>query len=131
MNLFNKAIEIENKDFNLLSEEELLVLNYWNTYREANLYYNLMMSAYSPELAVTYATKGKLAASKAVTFENKLNLQNAPTATILMGNFGKTPSPKVDAKLKLLDKLLLTGQITKTVYNQKCREVMLNKPKSA
>lgn len=69
--------EIENKNLDKLSESELLILNYWNTYREANLYYELMVSCINQnliDLALSYAAKGKIASTQALAFQNKLKL---------------------------------------------------------
>ena len=192
MNLCNKINEIENKEFSKLTAEELLTWNYYNTYREANLYYELMLACVDSnmkELALIYANKGKLAATKAITLNSKILLIHAENNTselqatlnrdcqVLHRNvddatrtlnystdFGnvighisppkietdnlqaikvklesvglsidKTADPKkqINTSLKILDRLLLTGQISQKVYNQKCREVMLKKPKSA
>lgn len=198
MIIAEQIAEIENKRFDKLSETELLLLNYWNTYKEANLYYGLMVACIKqdlPDLCVTYATKGKLAATQALTLQSKLKLHQAASktddfadliknqendlkdnldgATKTMhhlqtkGEFGNviqiipevkakdkvqdsleavraklastglkikddaTPAQKANVSLKILDNLLLTGQISQKVYNQKCRQIMLKKPKSA
>lgn len=195
MDLCKRVAEIENKDFSKLSEEELIIWNYYNTYKEANLYYELMVSCINTnmkDLAMVYAEKGKLASTRAITLNSKLTLLQATdkaadlgnilkrdcevlqnnvdgvTKTIhhlaVTGDFGniieKIPAPakktnhlesvrlklaedgftvpenadpkkQANASLKILDRLLLTGQISQKVYNQKCREIMLKKPKSA
>lgn len=198
MIIAEKIAEIENKHFDKLSQSELLLLNYWNTYKEANLYYGLMVACIKqnlPDLGLSYAGKGKLAATQALALQSKLKLQEAVnktedfseliktqeadlnnnlegvTKTIhhlqTKDEFGNviqiipeakvkdkgqesleairsklastglkikenaTPSEKANVGLKILDNLLLTGQISQKVYNQKCREIMLKKPKSA
>jgi hypothetical protein len=198
MIIAEKIAEIENKHFEKLSESELLLLNYWNTYKEANLYYGLMVACIRqnlPDLGLSYAGKGKLAATQALALQSKLKLNEAVskfndfaelfktqetdlndhlegvTKTIhhleTKGEFGNviqiipeakpkdkskdtleavraklaasglkvkenaTPAQAANVGLKILDNLLLTGQISQKVYNQKCREIMLKKPKSA
>jgi hypothetical protein len=200
MVLHQRVLEIENKDFHTLTEEELVIYNYWNTYKEANLYYSLMVSCIDKnmkDLGLVYANKGKISALKALALQSKIAVLTAAnksedlshmlsenadtlkdnfdgaTRTIVQletkGEFGnvieiiakpvktlalKTKSPvelakskleaqglaipedatpveKANVSLKILDSLFLTGQISQSVYNKKCREVMLKKPKSA
>lgn len=192
---FDKIAEIENKDFDKLSEQELLIYNYWNIYKEANLYYKLMTSCIEKnlsDLGFMYAKKGKVAATMAMTLYSKVKLNMAQdkyddftamfkedevvitnniqgtTKTVEIfentGTFGNVleliakPTiikqeldpkkieqlknellkikldndiAKANASLKILDKLLLTGQISANTYNKKCIEIMRNKPKSA
>jgi hypothetical protein len=51
--------EVESKSYDSLTEEEKLIWQYWNSYRESNLWYNMMKEAQSPTASLNYAKKGK------------------------------------------------------------------------
>ena len=51
--------EVEGKDYSSLTDEEKLIWQYWNSYRESNLWYTMMKQAGSVEAAFNFAKKGK------------------------------------------------------------------------
>jgi hypothetical protein len=70
--------EIEEKDFSQLTDEEVIIWQYWNVYKEANLWYSMMVNAPLSDnghaRALSYARKGKSSALKALALQGSLML---------------------------------------------------------
>ena len=70
---------LESREYSSLNEEELLIWQYWTVYKESNLWHEMMLSTADKEnkkdaldTAFNYAKKGKDAALKALTIQNKI-----------------------------------------------------------
>jgi hypothetical protein len=87
MDFFKRLHQIENKSFCDLSEQDKLIWNYCILYKEANLYYNLMNNSYYPDLAMSYAEKGRAVILKAIDLKNKILTHSENTATVHFINF--------------------------------------------
>jgi hypothetical protein len=82
MNLQRRISDIEHKSTSCLSEQESLLLRYWHSYKEANLYYHLMVNCEIKTLQLLYAYKGKISAQIAVNLLKTIQKKDA-TKTFL------------------------------------------------
>jgi hypothetical protein len=123
----SKITEAESKDLHSLTSEDLLILKYWTTYRECNLWYTLMKACQCAIKSLDYAKKGKYAALQTIQFQNEFialqdrKFSNEETKTYITEDINIKAN---EAKLKMLELLLLNGSISKSVYNEKCNQFL-------
>jgi hypothetical protein len=72
----SKIKEIEAKEYGVMTEEEALLLKYWNSYKESNMWHSMMLGITEApdclEKALNYARKGKESVKTALRIQGQL-----------------------------------------------------------